>query len=627
MYNRLEGELLCSVGQWHIPPGFKAADASQGHICYDVIQSNTEEAVIVRDLPHSVYQESDPNVRAYGLKTYMGHLVKSSGQIRGSLCVAYQIDFLPSQDDQRILGILASAVGNEDSHWQAEKELVESKTWFDTILQNVSAGVIVIDAEDHRIVDCNALAVKMIGTPKEKIVGSVCHRFSCPAQQGDCPITDRGQTADNAERVLLTADGQSIPILKTVIKVAHKGRNYLMESFLDNSARKQAEEERLRLESQLQKSQKLEAIGTLAGGIAHDFNNILYAIIGNAEMSLYDLPEASPARYPVEQVLKASFRARDLVRQILAFSRQAEKEIKPVQVNMIVKEALKLLRATLPATIEIRHRMSALRNTVLGDPTQIHQVVMNLCTNAHHAMLEKGGTLEVNMNDVDLDAGMGTKYPGLKPGSYLKLAITDTGQGMRPEIRERIFDPYFTTKDKSVGTGLGLAVVHGIVKDLGGIISVHSEPGQGSTFEVFLPLVHMESLPEIPAPEAIPRGRERILFVDDEEDIANLALRILEHLGYKVVVKTGSIQALEAFKADPDCFDLIITDMTMPQMTGDRLATAVMALRPGMPVILCTGYSERISEKQAKALGIKAFVMKPLVMREIAKTIRQVLDE
>jgi CheY-like chemotaxis protein len=288
---------------------------------------------------------------------------------------------------------------------------------------------------------------------------------------------------------------------------------------------------------------------------------------------------------------------------------------------------MKLLRATLPTTIEIRLKMTALRHTVLGDPTQIHQVLINLCTNAHHAMLEKGGELEVILSDLELDAETVAKYPGLKPGGYLRLAVIDTGHGMDREIMERIFDPYFTTKEKGVGTGLGLAVVHGIVKDLGGAISVDSEPGKGSTFEVFLPLVNLESLPDSLSPDPVPRGYERILFVDDEEDLAELALRMLEHMGYQAVVKTSSSQALETFKADPNYFDLIITDMTMPQMTGDQLATEIMALRPRMPVILCTGYNERISEEKAKALGIKAFVMKPLVMREIARTIRKVLDE
>ena len=385
--------------------------------------------------------------------------------------------------------------------------------------------------------------------------------------------------------------------------------------------------ERKHLEIQLRQAQKMEAVGTLAGGIAHDFNNILLAVMGNAEISLYSLPEQSPVRSSIEQILKASERARDLVKQILTFSRQSEYELKPIKVSVIVQEALKLLRASLPTTIEIRHRITADRDTILADPTQIHQVLMNLCTNADHAMRERGGVLNVSLSNATLDFEAAVKYPDLRPGSYLQLTVSDTGHGMPPEVLERIFDPYFTTKEKGVGTGLGLAVIHGIVIKMNGAISVDSQLGQGTTFCVFFPLTEVKDTLESRDIEAVPLGNERILFVDDEEFIADLGKQMLERLGYDVVVRTSSIEALKAFQARPDKFDLIITDMTMPQMTGEKLAQKLLEIRPDIPIILCTGYSATISENKAKEMGIKGFVMKPFVIQELAKMIRRVLEE
>jgi nitrogen-specific signal transduction histidine kinase len=370
----------------------------------------------------------------------------------------------------------------------------------------------------------------------------------------------------------------------------------------------------------------MEAIGTLAGGIAHDFNNILGAIIGYTEMALYEAPASSKNRNNMEEVLKAGHRAKDLVQQILAFSRQSEQERQPVLIHLIIKEALKLLRASLPSTIEIRQNIRTDLGAVLADPTQIHQVMMNLCTNAHHAMSEKGGMLGVTLSDVELDVKEVVAYPDLKPGSYLKLTVSDTGQGMDPNVIERIFDPYFTTKEKGVGTGLGLAVVHGIVKSHGGMITVQSEKGKGSAFQVFFPVVKTQVKPEAKTMESLHTGNERILFVDDEQALVDLGKKMLESLGYRAECRMSSIEALESFRSQPDKFDLVITDMTMPNMTGERLAKEMMGIRPDIPIILCTGYSERITREEAMELGIKEFVLKPFKINDFANTIRKVLD-
>jgi len=387
----------------------------------------------------------------------------------------------------------------------------------------------------------------------------------------------------------------------------------------------------VRLERELRQAHKMEAIGTLAGGIAHDFNNILMAIIGYTEMALYKTPEGTtPVRRDLEQVLKAGYRARDLVNQILTFSHQSDQERKVIDIVPPVKEALKLLRSSLPSTIEIRQDIAIPpeKGVILADPTQIHQVLMNLCTNAAHAMRDKGGILSVSLSSVetDADAYLVSRYPDLKPGPYVRLTVGDSGHGVDPSILERIFDPYFTTKGPGEGTGMGLAVVQGIVNRHGGMITVNSEIGKGTTFHALFPRIEQEIVPEDMLAEALPTGSERILFIDDEKTLVDLGKGMLESLGYSVTIKTNSLEALETFRAEPDAFDLVITDVTMPAMTGIELAKELMAIRPDIPIILCTGFSELINEKQAKEMGIQEFVMKPFVIGKHAKTIRKVLE-
>ena len=390
---------------------------------------------------------------------------------------------------------------------------------------------------------------------------------------------------------------------------------------------RRAEEEENKLKAQLQRAQRMEAIGTLAGGIAHDFNNILTAIIGYTELLRYDLPEDSKAQSSLEAIYEAGIRAKDLIQQILTFSRQSEEEKKPLRINAISKEALKLLRASLPTTIQIRQNLDSESGAVLANPTQIHQVLINLCTNAAHAMQEKGGVLEVTLEDADLDLEATASNPDLKPGAYVKLTVRDTGSGIAPEIRERIFDPYFSTREPEQGTGMGLAVVHGIVESAGGSIAVDSIVGEGTTIHVFFPRIENKVTLQARVLSPFPTGNERILFVDDEKALVDIGVQLLEHLGYQVVARTSSIEALEAFRNQPEKFDLVVSDQTMPNMTGEMLAEELIRIRPDIPIVLCTGYSETISEEKATALGIKKLIMKPILMREISQTIRQILDQ
>jgi len=380
-------------------------------------------------------------------------------------------------------------------------------------------------------------------------------------------------------------------------------------------------------EKQLQQVMKLQAIGTLAGGIAHDFNNILFPIVGYTELTMDDVPEDSQARQNLEEVLKAANRAKELVQQILTFSRQSSQERRPLKVQYLIKEATKLLRATIPSSIEIECNIDESCGPIKGDPTQIHQIIMNLCTNAYHALQETGGKLEVSLKEIYISYEQSLDRVGMKIGKHIELMVKDSGHGMEPQVIERIFEPYFTTKEQGKGTGLGLSVIHGIVKSHGGDITVSSRPGNGATFKVYLPIIDdIEEEIHVIEPLIAIHGEERILLVDDEAQIIDIEQQILERLGYKVTPKTDSEEALEEFAAQPDRFDLVITDMTMPKMTGDQLARRMMDIKPQIPVILCTGFNEAISEEKALAMGIDKFVMKPIVKDELASTIRTVLD-
>jgi len=401
-----------------------------------------------------------------------------------------------------------------------------------------------------------------------------------------------------------------------------RDQNAILEKKIEERTRELAHSER-----QLQQVMKLQAIGTLAGGIAHDFNNILFPIVGYTELTMDDIPHDSQAQKNLEEILKATNRAKELVKQILTFSRQSCQERKPLKVQFLVKEALKLLRATIPSTIEFDIRVDESCGPINGDPTQIHQVVMNLCTNAYHAMQQTGGRLEVELREVEISYEKSLERVGMKVGPHLQLTVRDSGCGMDPGVMDRIFEPYYTTKEQGKGTGLGLSVIHGIVKNHGGDICVSSQPGKGTTFTVYLPIIdeiELETEEIKSSPTA--KGNERILLIDDEEQIIDIEQQILERLGYKVTPKTDSEEALMEFATLPERFDLVITDMTMPKLTGDQLARRLMDIKPDIPVILCTGFNESITEEKALAMGIDKFVMKPVVKDELASTIRSVLD-
>ncbi len=380
------------------------------------------------------------------------------------------------------------------------------------------------------------------------------------------------------------------------------------------------------LENQLQNVQKMEAIGTLAGGIAHDFNNILAAVLGYAELAKLNSQENPKVQNYIDQLCIASERARGLVQQILAFSRQSKVEKKPIEIGVIINEALKLLRASIPSTIEILQNVKQNLGVVEADVTQIHQIVMNLCANAFNAMEKDGGQLDISLKPVEISIDESSAYQDIMPGPYLKFVVTDTGHGMDDDTAARIFEPYFTTKDVGEGSGMGLAIVHGIVKDHGGDIKVYSETGAGTSFHILFPLIENEEEEKITKSDFIPGGSERILFVDDEQSLIDIWKEFLEKLGYHVDVWQSAHDALESFRAQPGKYDMVLTDMTMPKMTGLQLAGEIKKICPEIPIILCTGYNSNITPENAIDMGINSIMMKPVPLQKLAKTIRRVFD-
>ena len=386
-------------------------------------------------------------------------------------------------------------------------------------------------------------------------------------------------------------------------------------------------QEEKQLKRELMRTEKLRALGQMASGIAHDFNNILAAILGYAELAVYDLSEEHIARHSIDQIVRAGYRAKDLVKQILAFTRKSEEKRIPLNLRAVVEEAIGLIRASVPSTIEIRQELESAPETVLADATQVHQVLMNLCANASHAMRENGGTLEVTLQSAVVSSGEAVFCPDLRPGSYVRLSVVDTGHGMDQATIDRIFDPYFTTKEKGVGTGMGLAVTLGIVRSHGGAIAVVSDPGKGSTFHVYFPST--EDATDEPVQNGgseLSRGTGRILFVDDEKHLATLGKQMLERLGYTVHMSTCPLEALDEFRSSASSYDLVVSDVTMPKMTGDELAQRIKELNPRTPVILCTGFTERISERDAETLGVTALLAKPLMMGELAAAVRRTIE-
>jgi PAS domain S-box-containing protein len=507
---------------------------------------------------------------------------------------------------------------------KAEKDLAESEEKYRQLFEMESDAIFMIDNETGKLLEANAACESLYGYGRGDLLGMKNTDLSVEPEA--TRQATRGALTRVPVRYHKNKAGTVFPVEIAARHFAWKGRGVHVAAIRNITARIAADNEKARLESQLRQAQKMESIGTLAGGIAHDFNNILSAIIGYTEIARMGMESKGPGHRHLGEVLKASQRAKSLVSQILAFSRQTQSEFGPVQIRLIALEAIKMLRATLPASIEVEADLGT-QAVALADPNQVHQVIMNLCTNAYHAMRDSGGTLTLGLSEQTLDESSAAALEGLRPGVFLKLVVSDTGAGMDRSTLGRIFDPYFTTKPTGEGTGLGLSMAYGIVKAHQGTITVESQPGQGAAFTVYLPKLEGSANHHTAKNSAmLPHGHERILCVDDQPELVNMTKAMLKTLGYIVTTRTSSLEVLELFRQESGKFDLVITDLNMPHLAGDRLAQEMLKVRPDMPIILCTGFSEQIKARDLAAAGIRAVALKPLLMADLARLIREVID-
>ncbi|MHC1729076.1 MAG: PAS domain S-box protein [Syntrophobacteraceae bacterium] len=514
---------------------------------------------------------------------------------------------------------------------QMQEALKESEKLFSQIFHLSPNMAIITRKADGRTIAVNDAFLGATGFSREKLIGKSTIELGIWGKEEERReflenFESKGIIQDG-EVYLCKKSGERFPVRFSLISVEYKGEPCLFAFGIDITERKKAVEEWERVQSLLRQSQKMEAVGTLAGGIAHDFNNILATIIGYSELAKSDIADGKKINNHLDQILKASLRARDLIKQILTFSRmKSNLELQPLKLTPLIKETIKLLRASIPTTIEIRQKMSCASDTVLADLPQMQQVLVNLAANAAHSMEEKGGVLEVCLRNIELTPDSPPVHPGLVHGKYVMLSVSDTGHGISPEILDRIFEPYFTTKDTGKGTGLGLAMVHGVVQRHGGAVTVQSEPGKGTTFSVYLPRIEEADSAGKQVEGEIPYGTESILLVDDEQELSDVIARILAGLGYRVTARTSPVEALDLFGNDPSQFDLVITDYTMPGLTGAKLAKLIRDKRRDIPIIIATGFSERLGEQEADELSINVLLTKPLRRAELARAVRTALD-
>jgi len=587
-----------------------------GYLREDIIGKSSLDINIWKD-PEDRQRLIDGLMKSGAVNDLEAQFVRKNGQIGTGLMSAR---ILQIKDEAVILSLTKDITERK----RTEEALRLAQFVFDRALIGIFRT-----GPDARILNANDQACKSLGYTHDELCKMTIFEIDPSISPEDWADLWRRTCEDEIlsfETVHRRKDGTTFPVGITANLLEFGGNKSSITFVRDISEQKVNEKQWMKMEAHIREAQRMEALGTLAGGIAHDFNNVLGAISGYAELAQCECLENTNLRQYIDQICSASVRAKKLIQQILAFSRQAGNEKVPIDISRVIKEALNLIAASFPSTIEIRQNIPPNLGTVFADETQIHQIVMNLCANAHHEMKTTGGRLEISLSSVTLGRHDAASYPDMSPGKYLKISVADTGSGIAPDQIKRIFDPYFTTKPIGEGTGMGLSTVHGIVKDHGGSIKVYSEVGVGTTFHVFLPFAGATTDVAVGQAEQLPMGRERILFVDDENVLIDLGKALLERLGYRVETRASAIDAIEAFREDPRKFDLIISDMTMPKMTGDELAQKIRVIRPDIPIILCSGFSERINAKAMAAIGVSAVLMKPMAYADLANTVRGVLE-
>ncbi|THB72058.1 MAG: response regulator [Desulfobulbaceae bacterium] len=640
-----EPHILAGTAKLLSDNGYVIIEAENGTTAIDIAQTHRPDLILLDlglpdidglDVCHRL--KSDPQTSTIYICIFSGRRTEPADQSEGLETGAD--DFITRPIDNKVLlsriKAMFRVIGAEQKLLKYTQELETiidqkiaelkgSEQRYRNIYHNSPDMYVSVDPTNGEILLCNDTLLQKTGYSREEIVGhpifKVYHE-DCfdDVQAAFNQFVDTGKVEDK-ELVLKRKDGGKIDVILNVNAVKDDDGKIIhsISSWRDITEQK-------KLQAELHQSQKLESIGTLAGGIAHDFNNILSSILGYTELALSGAGLDDAVRDDLQEVYAAGLRAKELVGQIMTFARQSDEELTPIKVDFIIKEVLKFIRSSIPTTIEIKKNIAS-NSVIMGSAPQIHRILMNLCTNGAQAMEEAGGTLSVSLADRTINAEAANEQQSLKSGNYIELKVSDTGHGIKPDHLDKVFEPYFTTKGPGEGSGMGLAMVHSLVETYGGKIFVQSNLGEGTTFTIYLPIAKKQGTDQTTRPVELPTGNERILFVDDEKQIARIGDRILSQLGYRVTATTSSEDALEIFQANPDEFDLVITDMTMPKIAGDQLAQEMILLKPEIPIILCSGYSKRLASISKADIGVKAITKKPLIKEELAKTVRKVLDK
>lgn len=637
------GELVCQKATGSSGYSIQGLRLPEGQGIAGWVAVNNKSLVVSDATNDSRHFKGVDLMTGTSMRSILGVPIRLKKEAIGVLQV---VDINPGRFDpnhvsllEALAGSAAISIENARLYQQAQKEmnnrkraeeLFQQNKIIEAIINSLPALVIIIK-ENGRLEKWNKQMELTTGFSALETGQMSFFDFIIPKdrESAENRIKDIfAQGAGDFETQIAVKGGKHVPYYINCSRTQLDNEIYIVAVGMDISERIRQQEERQILQTQLSQARKMESVGTLAGGIAHDFNNILTPIVGFTELALDDIPSESSAYSNLSNVIKAADRARDLVQQILTFSRQTEQKRVPMNPQPIITETIKLLRSSIPKSIEINTSIDKNCGNVLSDPSQIHQIIMNLCTNAFHAMEKTGGRIDISLSNAILTPEAVRNDPNMKVGDFVKLMVRDTGHGIEPAILDKIFEPYFTTKDPGKGTGLGLSLVHGIVQIHGGFITVDSRIGKGTSFSLYLPKIDADKPePAGIADGVIPGGNESILLVDDEEQILIMMRQLLERLGYKVTAISSSTEALMIFSAAPGDFDLVITDMTMPKISGVDLAYEMMKIRKDTPVILYSGFNDMSLESKAKALGIREIVMKPVTKASIAEAIRRTLGK